>query len=116
MNDAMLSIVATECRIACEGEPDFIERIRKAMKPVADGHWMVTDDDTCFRGAIGGVLLAEETTDEEKERISFTLGQIRAIGALQSGVPVDLERMTENPENIELIPLIKLWHEAKEGK
>lgn len=114
MDEAGLSIIAAECARDCEGESDFLERIRKAMKPVANGHWMyVNDEDLCFRGAIGGVLLAEETTEEERRRIIFTLKQLRSLGAMMSGVPVDIGAVASNPEEIEPVPLVKLWDEAK---
>ena len=113
MSDVMLSIVAAECRGPCANEPDLLERIKKAMQPVANGHWMVTDDDLCFRGAVAGVLMDPETTEDDKRRITFTLEQLHAIGAMISGIPVDVERALDNPDEIEPLPLIKLWHEAK---
>lgn len=116
MSDPILSIIAQECRGACQDEPDLLERIRKAMKPVANGHWLSPDQDLCFRGAIGGVLLAKETTDEERQRIEFTLVKIRSLNAMAAGVPVDLERVVENPEGIEPVPLFRLWHETTDAK
>ena len=83
------------------------------MKPVANGHWMVTDDDLCFRGAMAAVLLDPKTTEDDKRRITFTLEQVRSIGAMMSGVPVNVEQALANPEKIEPVPLIKLWQEAK---
>ncbi len=113
MNDNLLAIIATECKSACAHQPDLLERIKKAMAPVANGHWMVTDDDLCFRGAVAGVLMDSETTEDDKRRITFTLEQLHAIGAMISGIPVDVERALDNPDEIEPLPLIKLWHEAK---
>ena len=113
MSDAMLSIVAAECKDPCANESDLLERIKKAMKPVANGHWMVMDEDMCMRGALAAVLLDPETTEDDKRRITFTLEQLHAIGAMISGVPVDVERALDNPDEIEPVPLVKLWHEAK---
>ena len=113
MSDAMLSIVAAECRGPCANEPDLLERIKKAMQPVANGHWMVMDDDLCLRGALAAVLLDPETTEDDRLRITFTLEQIRSLGALISGVPVNVEQALANPDEIEPVPLIKLWQEAK---
>jgi len=65
MSEVGLNIIATECKSACAGEPDFEKRIQKAMATVAKGHWMFCndhEDDLRFRGALGGVLLAPETT------------------------------------------------------
>ena len=113
MNNNLLSIVAADCQGPCTNEPDLLERIKKAMKPVANGHWMVTDDDLCFRGALAAVLLDPETTEDDKRRITFTLEQLRSIGAMMSGVPVDVERVLDNSDEIEPVPLIKLWQETK---
>ncbi len=113
MNNALLSIVAAECKGPCANEPDLLERIKKAMVPVANGHWMVMDDDLCLRGALAAVLLDPETTEDDKRRITFTLEQLRSVSAMMSGVPVDVEQALANPEEIEPVPLIKLWQEAK---
>ena len=113
MNNNLLSIVAAECQGPCANEPDLLERIKKAMQPVANGHWMVTDDDLCLRGALAAVLLDPETTEDDKQRITFTLEQMCAINAMMTGVPVDVEQALANPDEIEPVPLIKLWHEAK---
>lgn len=119
MNDAVLHIIASECCRACEGEQDFEARCRKAMKVVVEGHWMLggnskADEDLCFRGAVGGVLLSKETTDEEKEKITHTLKQLRALSSLLSGLPMDLERMAREQEESPPLPLMKWWHETKD--
>ena len=88
-------------------------RGRAARQPVANGHWTVMDDDLCFRGALEAVLLDPETTEDDKRRITFSLEGLRAVGAMMSGVPVNVEAVLSNPDEIEGIPLIKLWHEAK---
>ena len=90
-----------------------MERIKKAMRPVANGHWMVTDDDLCFRGALAAVFMDPLTTDEDRQRMEFTLTQMRSLGALMSGVPVDVGRVLDNPDEIDRVPLVKFWNEAK---
>ena len=111
--DVILSIIAAECKGPCANEPNLLERVKKAMQPVANGHWMTTDDDLCLRGALAAVLLDPETTEDDKRRITFTLEQLRSIGAMMSGIPVDVERALRNPDELEPVPLIKLWQEAK---
>jgi hypothetical protein len=113
MNNALLSLIAAECKEPCANEPDLLKRIKKAMVPVANGHWMVTDEDMCIRGALAAVLLDPETTEDDKQRITLTLEQMRSISAMISGVPVDIERVLDNPDGVETVPLVKLWHEAK---
>lgn len=113
MDKAALAIIGSECKSACEGESDFETRIRKAMKVVAKGHWMYSGDDLLLRGALAGVMLASETTEEEKEDIKHTLEGLRTLNAMLSGVPVDLEAFVEKQEERKNVPLIKWWNEAK---
>jgi len=51
MNDVALSLIGTECKSACAGEPDFEQRVRKAMAVVANGHWMYCADLTASQGS-----------------------------------------------------------------
>lgn len=117
MSDAGLAIIAAECKSACANEPDFEQRCRKAMKAVADSHWMFpgpSHEDLRYRGAVGAVLMSPETTDEEKERIKYTLSMQRALSAAMSGVPVNMESVLR--EGIEPAPLVAWWHESKSEK
>lgn len=108
-------LVAATIQSDCAGEPDLERRFRKAMKAAKD-HWMVTNDQDQFRGAIGAVLLSKETTDDEKERINATVQSLAALNAMISGIPVDvgamLKRQEEGPEPL---PLVKWWSEVKEA-
>ena len=115
-NDTHLALIATHCRGACEGEPDFIERIKKSMREVRESFWMGGNDDLRFRGAIGGVLLAEETTEEEKERINRSLRALNTISAMQAGVPVDIEEFLRGNDDIEPLPLVKIWNDLAESE
>ena len=112
MSMTMVNLVVAECKSACAEEPELEERLKKAMF-VAKDHWMVTNDDMRFRGAVVAAYVDPLTTEEEKERITFTLDQLRTLGAMTSGVPVDLDRAFANPDKIQVVPLIKLWHEVK---
>ncbi len=113
MNEALLVIIASDCQRPCANEPNLMERIKKAMKPVVNGHWITTDEDLCIRGALAAVLMDPKTTEDDKRRITFTLEQLRSIGSMMSGVPVDVEVALANPDEIEPVPLFKLWQEAK---
>lgn len=110
-----MMVASHEARDACKGEPDLIERIRKAMRAVHD-HWMETNETNQFRSALAGVLL-ETTDDDEKDRVvrsSQALSRMSAtIQALQNGVPVDIEAMAAEPVADDIIPLQKLWDETK---
>jgi hypothetical protein len=108
-------LVAQTIQSDCANEPDLEQRCRKAMKAAAN-HWMVTEDQQQFKGAIGAVLLAKETTEEEKARINATVRSLAAFNAMVSGVPVDLDAMIKNAdEGPAPIPLVKWWHEVKDA-
>lgn len=108
------TIAAFEARSSCAGEPDIIERIKKAMR-ACHGHWMVTDETQQFRAAIAAALM--ESAGEEKDRIERSAKKLNQLGALlsalQAGVPVDIEAMAAEPEQPDLLPLRKLWDETK---
>jgi len=110
---ALMAIAATEARHACKGEPDVIERIKKAMKACRN-HWMVTDEKEQFRAAVAAALL--ESEGEEKDRIERSAQSLNRLGAMlnamQAGVPVDIEAMAAEPQDADLIPLNKLWHDT----
>ena len=111
MNHTDLTIAVQIIQPACKGEPDLIERIRKAMTEAKD-YWASTDDDLRFRGALGAALLETHHPDERR-RLEASINAIKNLNALLSGVPVDVERMTSELDEIEVIPLQKMWQEAK---
>ena len=112
-NEALLSIIVAECQNV--DEPDLIERVKACMRRAND-HWMVTDEEEQFKGALAAAMVLSETGDQE--RIKSSLKPLQAIGALMSGVPVDLERVLREQEEAkesghEPIPLRKLWGDIK---
>jgi hypothetical protein len=110
MNDALLAIAVADIRPACAGEPDLIERLRKAMVKAQD-FFMSTDDDLRFRGACGAAML--ESDEAERERIVKSINVLRALGAAMSGVAVDFGAELDKMGDEEPLPLRKLWIEAK---
>lgn len=113
MNDAALMIAATEAKHGIEGKefPSIAEKLKAAMRLTKD-HWMVTDEDTQFRAAIGAVLLT--ASPEEKTLIESELRCLKMLVAASQGVPVDFSQM-QVPENA--IGLNKLWQDVKaEGR
>lgn len=107
MSDNLLLLVVSEAKLAVRPEDSLEDRLRAAMK-ASYRHWMVTDEDTQFRGAIGAVYSASEDEDE-KARIEAELASLRDMNALLSGVPIDLERVSvpEHP-----LGLMKMWKEV----
>ena len=109
----MLSILFAECQDI--NEPDLVERIKACMRVTHD-HWMVTDEEQQFKGALGAAMVLSESGD--KERIQSSLKPLQALGAMMSGVPVDLERVVREQEEAkeagqEPIPLRQLWADVK---
>jgi hypothetical protein len=109
-----MMIATTEARHACRGEPDLFERIRKAMNATRD-HWMERDEDNQFRSAVAAAMMESPGPDRERlERSTRSLARLSAVVvALTSGVPVDVEKMSLEPEP-DLIPLVRLWRRTDE--
>jgi hypothetical protein len=77
MDPAMLA--AAEARSSCKGEPNLIERIKKAMR-ACHNHWMVTDEKDQFRAAIAAAML--ESEGEDRDRIERTAKAMNRVGAM----------------------------------
>lgn len=105
-------IATTEARTACKGEPDIIERVKKAMR-ACHHHWMETNESEQLRAAIAGAILESEGEEKDRlERSARALSQLAsALSAAQNGVPVDWENMELPAEDI--VPFRKLWDETK---
>src|SRR3954469_14107505 len=106
-------IAAAEARSSCAGEPDIIERIKKAMRACHD-HWMVTNETEQFRAALAAAIM--ESPEEEKDRIGRSSKALNKVGAmlqaLQAGVPVDFESMAAEKQDDDILPLRQLWNET----
>jgi len=106
-SDTMLALVMAEATPAIVASDSLEDRCRAAMKAVQH-HWMVTDEDIQFKGAVAAVYAASEDADE-KERIEVELASLRDLSAMLSGVVVDLDAVTIPPDPI---GLRKLWLEV----
>lgn len=120
MNDGFtggMMIAVAEARTACKGEPDIAERIKKAMK-VCRNHWMETNETNQFRSALAAAMLESED-EAEKDRIgrsSRAIAKLNAmLNALQAGVPVDIEAMSAEKRDADLLPLMDLWHDRQKA-
>jgi hypothetical protein len=102
-----------EARSACQGEPDLMERIKKAMK-ACRGHWMETSETGQFRAAVSAAILESEGDERNRiERSAKALSRVNAmLHAMQTGVPVDIETMAAESQDEDLIPLMKIWRET----
>ena len=98
----LVAIVATEAKRDAEGIEDLEERAKACMK-AAHGHWMVTNEDEQFSGAIAALMML--SSDEEKERIEYAVKISRALNAATSGIPVNFDELFDT--EIEPLPLVK---------
>jgi hypothetical protein len=125
MNDKQWQMAATiieaESRSRMNGKTTAEDALRVAFA-TAKNHWMFTDEETQFRGAVGAALITLKE-GAEFERIARSVAQLSRIhamiNALHAGVPVDMEQMAADPPEEDLIPLQKMWFEeqdSKEGK
>jgi len=113
MYETAAVMIEAECRDDFQGLTTAEDLLRVAFKK-AHRHWMFTDEQTQFKGALGAVLITlKEGPEFERVRESIeSLGRASAIlNALQQGVPIDFEAMQKGPENV--IPLNKMWCDVK---
>lgn len=106
-------MIEAECRDKLRDVKTAEEALAITM-PAAHNHWMFTDEQDQFKGAIGAALitLKRGAEYERLEKSIRQLGRVSALlNALQQGIPVDFEAM-EKPEE-GLIPLNKLWCDVK---
>jgi len=107
MNNAVISIVCTECKSAAEKETTVRGRLIAAFK-VARNHWMATDEQEQFQGAVAAVHIL--SNEEDKRRLEQELLLLRTLNAASSGVPVAFEDL---PVPTDPIGVLGLWHESK---
>ena len=104
----MVQIISAECQSIKES--DLSERIRQCMR-LAYGHWMTTEEEVQFKGALAGAMLLSD--EKDTELIVDSLKPLKALSALMSGVPVDMTRVLEDVDLDKVIPLRKLWDDVK---
>ena len=93
---------------------DIIEKLKVAMR-LTKNHWLVTDPDVQFRGAIGGVMMHYGKESEEFKRLEWELQQLRrleiTINAAKEGLSTSFNIADDN--QFSPIGLLKLWREIK---
>jgi len=107
MTDALFAIGVTEAKAASEKETTIQAQMDAAMK-LMQHHWMILDEDLQFRCAVGALLMIVD--EQTQETIKEEMASLKALSALMSGIPVDMERVTvpQNP-----LGLMKRWKELK---
>lgn len=103
---------ATNCR------HQLFENIKLAMN-VAKNHWLVTDQNIQFRGAIAGTMLFYGAESEEFKRLEWETQQLKIFGNI---IEASQKGFSIAPEAIEIdnkftpIGLLKFWREIKDQK
>lgn len=104
-------IAMSEIEGKIDAKAPIKERLKQAMK-LAMNHWLVVDEDTQFRCALGAV--AASASPEERLKITEELALLKGISAAANGLPIDFQelwdRAPENPYGLQV-----LWMEVKEA-
>lgn len=110
-------IVIAEITSRLDPESDLETRLRAAMA-LAKDHWMATNEDHQFRGAVGAVMLSYGPGTPEFTRIEHEMKVLQQMSmmmqAAQLGMSVgcfDIDEHSPEP-----IGLMGLWHDVKGGK
>lgn len=108
-----MNVAIQEIHSHLKKEQPIRERFKEAAKIAVD-HWLITDEDERFRCAVGAVML--DATPEERLIINDEMASLRAMSAMMSGVPVDLEALfgSDPMERIDkFYGLLAIWKEVR---
>lgn len=120
MAETAAGLIEAECRSELQSLTKAEDVLAVTFK-AAHGHWMFTDEQDQFKGALGAALihLKEGPEFQRVERSLRALGKLSALlNALQQGLSVDMEAMLEEQQrdkaaNGEMLPLQKMWQAVK---
>ena len=113
-NTIMVGIA--ELRTKVDSKLPLGERLKVVMR-AALRHWLVTDEESQFKMAVGAVMA--EANEEEWERMNIDLKFLAAMSSAVSGVPVDFARLIEElgeDSAAKAVGLNKLWDAVKAEK
>lgn len=113
-------LIEAECRTKLSPLTKAEDILAVTFK-AARNHWMFTDEQDQFRGALGAALIHLKAGSEyvRLEKSVTALGKLSALlNALQQGLSVDMEAMLEEQQRekeagFELIPLQRMWQDAR---
>lgn len=115
-NDTLIALVIHEAKDAIPTDAPIEARCRAAMRAARE-HYMVTDPELQFAGAVGAVLESYGEGSPEWERIRVELGILRRFNAMlnaaQAGLSVNVEDVTAGaPDGFVAVGLARLWREV----
>lgn len=106
------SVVATILQVECNFTDGMTaEEILKEAMSKGKNHWMAASENIAFDAVV--VVSYLNMNAKDKVRLKATTDTMKAMDALLSGVPVNMETALERVEGMELFPLRKMWEEAK---
>lgn len=102
------AILQTECKFTegMTGEEIIQETFNKGKN-----HWMAHSESDAFNASV--VVAYAKMEGEEKTRMKASIDGIKAMNAVLSGVPVDLETVLAQQEGLKIYPLMPMWRETK---
>lgn len=86
------------------------EKMLKVAMEAARNHWLVIDENKRFTSAVGAVMAELGEDHEDYETLLKEMKVLQVVGAMLSGVPVNLEAAIP-PENS--FGLLKMWKDLK---
>lgn len=114
MSDTIVAVVRVEATVALgrlDSETSLSDRLRAAFEAVRN-HWLAPSDEVKFQAAMEAVYLL--ASEEEKARMEAEARRGRALNALLSGVPVDIEAVAEADEGLEPVRAMRIYREVME--
>ncbi len=113
MSDTLIAVVAASAKGDAKEHESFKGRAKAAMGAARD-NGIVLDKEIQFKGALVALasLYQEDGDDEMVGRIKAEIAQLRAINAMQAGVPIDIDGLMKQKH--EPLGLMGLWHESAE--
>ncbi len=104
-------IMVSEIQGSLKKENTFEENIKIAMK-LAKSHWLVTDPNQQFAGAVGALGVFYGQASDEFKRLQQEMKVLNSFSALGNNVPVDFNTLLDGLESdLEPCHLRKIWDE-----
>jgi hypothetical protein len=112
-DDVSIRLVSIDCEHEIGDEKDTVQMLRKAFA-AAKHHFMITEADPQFKGALNAVLVKMGDEHPDRQRLETEIGLLGKFNAFlraaQAGLNPDIP---EVPEGFEAFDLNKLWTEAR---
>lgn len=108
-DEISILLVSAECEHAIGDERDAVRMLSMAFE-AAKCHYMITDEEQQFKGALNAVLKKMGSDHSEKDRLTTEIKLLSQMGAwvqaLQQGLSVN---PPEIPEGFEAFGVRKMW-------